>query len=36
VFAADRLADHLKEKYKVQTVVRHMEQDAKNWINEPY
>ena len=36
VFAADRLAEHLKDKYKVQTVVRHIEQDAKNWINEPY
>lgn len=36
VFAADRLANHLKEKYKVKTIVRHIEQEAKNWINEPY
>lgn len=36
VFAADRLAEHLKDKYKVNTVVRHIEQDAKNWINERY
>ncbi len=36
VFAADRLASHLAEKYKVKTVVRHVEQEAKGWINEPY
>ncbi len=36
VFAADRLADHLKEKYKVKTLVRHIEQEAKGWVNEPY
>lgn len=36
VFAADKLAEHLRDKYKVNTIVRHIEQDAKNWINEPY
>ena len=36
VFAADRLAAHLKEKYKVRTVVSHVEQEAKQWKNEPY
>jgi len=36
VYAADRLAQHLKEKYKVNTVVKHVEQEAKNWINERY
>ncbi|MEY3946147.1 MAG: hypothetical protein RJB03_853 [Bacteroidota bacterium] len=36
VYAADRLAQHLKEKYKVNTIVKHVEQEAKNWINERY
>jgi len=36
VFAADRLAAHLKEKYKVKTVVSHVEQEAKQWKNDPY
>ena len=36
VFAADRLAEHLNDKYKVKTVVHHIEQEAKNWINESY
>ena len=36
VFAADKLAEHLRDKYKLNTIVRHIEQDAKNWINEPY
>lgn len=36
VFAADRLAAHLHEKYKVRTVVNHIEQEAKQWKNEPY
>lgn len=36
VYAADQLAAHLKEKYNVNTVVRHIEQEAKGWINEPY
>jgi aminoglycoside/choline kinase family phosphotransferase len=36
VFAADSLATHLAEKYKVKTVVRHIEQEAKGWVNEPY
>jgi RNase adaptor protein for sRNA GlmZ degradation len=36
VYAADKLAAHLKEKFNVQTVVHHREQERKNWINEPY
>ncbi|NBO58495.1 MAG: hypothetical protein EBU73_06100 [Chitinophagia bacterium] len=36
VFAADKLAEHLRDKYKVNAVVRHIEQESKNWINEPY
>ncbi len=36
VFAADRLAEHLQEKYHVNTVVRHIEQEGKGWVNEPY
>jgi aminoglycoside/choline kinase family phosphotransferase len=36
VYAADRLTDFLKEKYKVQVEVCHLEQEAKNWINERY
>lgn len=36
VFAADSLAKYLAEKYKVKTTVRHIEQEAKGWINEPY
>ncbi len=36
VFAADRLAQHLEEKYKLKTIVTHIEQEAKNWINQPY
>lgn len=36
VFAADRLAEHLKEKYKVRTKVNHIEQEAKGWVNEKY
>jgi aminoglycoside/choline kinase family phosphotransferase len=36
VFAADSLALHLQEKYKVKTVVCHIEQEAKGWINETY
>jgi hypothetical protein len=36
VYAADKLAAHLKEKFNVQTLVYHREQERKNWINEPY
>jgi RNase adaptor protein for sRNA GlmZ degradation len=36
VFAADRLAEHLKEKFNVHTVVHHREQERKNWVNLPY
>jgi RNase adaptor protein for sRNA GlmZ degradation len=35
VFAADQLAQHLKEKFDVNTVVEHVEQESKNWINVP-
>lgn len=33
VFAADSLARHLKNKFKVKIVLSHVVQDAKNWIN---
>ena len=33
VYAADALARHLKNKYKVQMEVKHLVQDEKNWIN---
>ena len=33
VYAADALARHLKNKYKVKVAVCHVEQEAKNWIN---
>ena len=36
VFAADSLAAHLQEKYKVKTIVIHVEQEFKNWVNLPY
>jgi hypothetical protein len=36
VFAADSLTAFLKEKYKVNVEVSHVEQEAKNWINERY
>jgi aminoglycoside/choline kinase family phosphotransferase len=36
VFAADRLAAHLQEKFKVKTIVTHIEQEAKGWINDTY
>ena len=36
VYAADRLAAHLKEKFNVVTIVHHREQERKNWINKPY
>lgn len=34
VFAADSLAKHLKEKFGVNVIVHHIEQESKNWINE--
>ena len=33
VYAADELARHLRNKYKVKTVVHHLIQDGKNWVN---
>jgi aminoglycoside/choline kinase family phosphotransferase len=33
VYAADKLAEHLKEKFNVKTVVHHREQELKNWNN---
>lgn len=33
VFAADRLAQHLKEKYGVKINLSHIEQERKNWKN---
>lgn len=36
VYAADKLAQHLKEKFGVKTVVVHREQEKKNWINNTY
>ncbi|MEO6916065.1 MAG: RNase adapter RapZ [Chitinophagaceae bacterium] len=33
VYAADELARHLRNKYKVKTEVHHLIQDEKNWIN---
>jgi hypothetical protein len=35
VFAADQLAKHLQDKFNVKTVVEHVEQESKNWINTP-
>ena len=35
VYAADALARHLRNKFKVKMEVRHMIQDEKNWINTP-
>src|SRR5687768_6429209 len=34
VYAADALARHLKNKFKVKIDLNHMVQDPKNWINE--
>lgn len=36
VYAADKLAQHLKEKFGVKTIVHHREQEKKNWINTTY
>ena len=35
VYAADKLAEHLKEKFGVNVELRHCEQEKKNWINQP-
>ena len=34
VYAADALARHLRNKFKVKTVVKHLVQEEKNWVNE--
>lgn len=34
VYAADALARHLRNKFKVNVELRHLVQDEKNWINE--
>jgi len=36
VFAADRLAEHLRDKFNVHAEVTHLEQEAKNWTNHAY
>ena len=33
VYSADTLAKHLQEKYSVNVVVEHVEQERKNWVN---
>ena len=33
VYAADAMARHLKNKFKVKIELRHLVQDEKNWIN---
>lgn len=33
VYSADNMAKHLKEKYGVNVVLQHIEQELKNWIN---
>jgi len=35
VYAADALARHLRNKFKVKIELKHMIQDEKNWINTP-
>lgn len=35
VYAADALARHLKNKFGVNVELRHLVQDAKNWLNTP-
>lgn len=35
VYAADALAHHLKNKYKVKVELLHREQEAKGWVNAP-
>ena len=34
VYCADQTAKFLKEKYGVQTIVHHIEQEKKNWVND--
>lgn len=34
VYAADALARHLRNKFKVNVELRHLVQDSKNWVNE--
>lgn len=36
VYAADALARHLRNKFGVRIELKHIEQEAKNWINERY
>jgi RNase adaptor protein for sRNA GlmZ degradation len=36
VYAAEQTARHLRNKYKVKTVVHHIEQEKKGWVNERY
>jgi RNase adaptor protein for sRNA GlmZ degradation len=33
VYAADALARHLKNKFKVKIELKHLIQDEKNWVN---
>ena len=33
VYSADQTAKFLNEKYGVKTIVHHIEQEKKNWIN---
>jgi aminoglycoside/choline kinase family phosphotransferase len=35
VYAADKLADHLREKFEVKMDIHHREQELKNWNNLP-
>jgi len=35
VYAADEMARHLRNKFKVKVELAHIVQDAKNWINLP-
>jgi RNase adaptor protein for sRNA GlmZ degradation len=35
VYAADEMARHLRNKFKVKVELAHTVQDAKNWINLP-
>jgi len=34
VYAADAMARHLRNKFKVKVEVKHVEQEAKNWVNQ--
>jgi UPF0042 nucleotide-binding protein len=37
VYSAEAMAKHIQEKYpQAQVVVKHVEQEAKNWVNEVY